>query len=96
MTGLTIALTFLTIFLNLYPHVLVSSTNRAFSLNVLNAASSSYTLTVMTVVAFIFTPIVLLYQGWTYWVFRQRVGSDDFALPAILQKKPVETSLNGD
>ncbi len=95
LTGLTIALTFLTIFLNLYPHVLVSSTNRAFSLNVLNAASSNYTLTVMTVVALVFTPIVLLYQGWTYWVFRQRVGSDDFALPAVLQKKPGATGFNG-
>jgi cytochrome bd-type quinol oxidase subunit 2 len=95
LAGLTIALTFLTIFLNLYPHVLVSSTNRAFSLNVLNTASSSYTLTVMTVVAFIFTPLVLLYQGWTYWVFRQRVSSDDFALPGILQKEPGATSSNG-
>ena len=73
----------------------MSSTNRAFSLNVLNAASSNYTLTVMTVVAFIFTPIVLLYQGWTYWVFRQRVSSDEFMLPAVMQKKPAHvTGLN--
>jgi cytochrome d ubiquinol oxidase subunit II len=37
------------------------------------AASHPYTLTVMTVVAAIFTPLVLLYQGWTYWVFRRRL-----------------------
>lgn len=76
-----IVLTMLTIFLNLYPRVLVSSTNKAYDLNILNAASSNYTLTVMTVVALIFTPIVLAYQGWTYWVFRQRVTGEEFSLP---------------
>jgi len=87
LTGGGICLVMLTIFLNLYPRVLVSSTNKAFDLNVLNAASSNYTLTVMTVVALIFTPIVLAYQGWTYWVFRQRVSSDDFTLPSFGQSK---------
>ena len=62
-----------TIFLNLYPRVMVSSISSAYSLTIGNAASAPYTLKVMTVVALIFTPLVLVYQGWSYWVFRARV-----------------------
>jgi cytochrome d ubiquinol oxidase subunit II len=51
-----------------------STTNAAYSLTTTNASSTSYTLSIMTVVAVIFTPLVLLYQGWTYWVFRRRIG----------------------
>jgi cytochrome d ubiquinol oxidase subunit II len=50
-----------------------STTDPAYSLNVHNAASTHYTLTVMTWVAVVFTPVVLAYQGWTYWVFRKRL-----------------------
>ena len=50
-----------------------SSTDAAYSLTTSNASSTPYTLQIMTVVAVIFTPLVLLYQGWTYWVFRRRV-----------------------
>ncbi len=74
MSGVTIVLTTASAFMLLFPNVLVSSLNRAWSLTIYNASSSPYTLTVMTVVALIFVPIVLLYQGWTYWVFRERVG----------------------
>lgn len=66
-----------TIFLNLYPRVMPSSLGAANDLTIWNAASTSYTLRVMTVVAAIFTPIVLAYQGWTYWVFRKRLSRDD-------------------
>jgi len=62
-----------TIFLNLYPRVMVSSISSSFSLTIGNSASAPYTLKVMTIVALIFTPIVLVYQGWSYWVFRARV-----------------------
>jgi cytochrome d ubiquinol oxidase subunit II len=86
-TGMAIAMTMLTLFVNLYPRVMVSSTSSLFNLTLTNASSSSYTLTVMTVVAAIFTPIVLLYQAWTYWVFRQRLSRDDFQLPKFLAKK---------
>ena len=72
--GIAIVLVVATIFLNLYPRVLVSSTNSAFSLTIFNSSSSHYTLVVMTIVALFFTPIVLAYQAWTYWVFRKRVG----------------------
>ncbi|HEY5108035.1 MAG TPA: cytochrome d ubiquinol oxidase subunit II, partial [Acidimicrobiales bacterium] len=62
-----------TIFLNLYPRVMVSSISPAFNLTIGNSASAPYTLKIMTVVALIFTPLVLVYQGWSYWVFRARV-----------------------
>lgn len=72
-TGLTIVLLMATLLLNLYPRVLVSSVAPRFDLTIAGTASAHYTLVVMTVVAGIFTPFVLLYQGWSYWVFRQRV-----------------------
>ncbi len=74
MSGVTIVLTTASAFMLLFPDVLVSSTNHQWNLTIYNASSSPYTLTVMTVIAFVFVPIVLIYQGWTYWVFRQRVG----------------------
>jgi cytochrome d ubiquinol oxidase subunit II len=69
----TIALSLLTIFSGLYPRVMVSTTNPDFSLTITNASSSEYTLGVMSVIALTLVPVVLLYQGWTYWVFRKRV-----------------------
>ncbi len=88
-SALTIALAVVTLFVTLYPDVLPSSTDPAWSLTVTNAASTSYTLTIMTVVAVIFTPIVLIYQGWTYWVFRHRIGLGKAADAA---PEPGETS----
>ncbi len=61
------------IFFNLFPRVMVSSTNASYSLTVANSSSPAYTLKVMTVVAAIFFPIVLLYQGWSLWTFRNRL-----------------------
>jgi cytochrome d ubiquinol oxidase subunit II len=63
-----------TLFTSLYPRVMVSSPDFANSLTVQNASSAHYTLAVMSVVAVICVPLVLLYQGWTYHVFRARVG----------------------
>jgi cytochrome d ubiquinol oxidase subunit II len=51
-----------------------ASNDPALSLTIWNASSSDYTLRIMTIVAVIFTPIVLAYQSWTYWVFRKRVS----------------------
>jgi cytochrome d ubiquinol oxidase subunit II len=79
-TGLTIVLTVANLFTTLYPDVMPSSLDAAYSLTVFNASASHMTLKVMTIVAIIFTPIVLLYQGWTYWVFRKRIGREDFAV----------------
>jgi cytochrome d ubiquinol oxidase subunit II len=74
MLMLTIIFSIITIFLQLFPRVMVSSLNPEWSLTIYNASSSPYTLRIMTIVALIFTPIVLIYQGWTYWVFRRRVS----------------------
>lgn len=63
------------LFAQLYPHVMISTTNAAYSLTIANSASPSYTLTVMTVVAAIFFPLVLLYQAWSYRTFRRRLGA---------------------
>ena len=66
-----------TLFTSLYPRVMVSSPDFAHSLTVQNASSAHYTLAVMSVVAAICLPLVLVYQGWTYHVFRGRVGGKD-------------------
>ena len=76
MTALNIVLTQITFFLILYPRVMISTTNPLFSLDIWNAASSPYTLKVMSIVALIFVPIILAYQGYTYWVFRKRVTTE--------------------
>ncbi|MGD7789443.1 cytochrome d ubiquinol oxidase subunit II [Propionibacteriaceae bacterium Y1700] len=73
-TAVTIAATVATLFLGLFPAVMPSTIDPAFTLHIGNASSAAYTLSIMTVAAAIFTPIVLLYQGWTYWVFRKRIG----------------------
>jgi cytochrome bd ubiquinol oxidase subunit II len=68
-----IATTVVSLFVSLYPNVMVSSTNSAYNLTVANASSGTYALTVMTVVALIFAPLVLAYQAWSYYVFRARI-----------------------
>jgi cytochrome d ubiquinol oxidase subunit II len=73
MTVTTIAAAIITFFMILFPRVMISNIDPSYSLTIYNASSSPYTLRVMTIVALTFTPIVLLYQGWTYWVFRKRV-----------------------
>ena len=65
------------IFGSMYPDVMPSSIDPAYSLTVDNASSTDYTLTVMTWVAVILTPVVLLYQSWSYWVFRRRISTDN-------------------
>jgi cytochrome d ubiquinol oxidase subunit II len=78
-TTVAIATSVVSIFVELYPRVMVSSTSSAYNLTVHDTASGSYALKVMTVVAVILFPLVLTYQGWTYHVFRQRLSSHDFA-----------------
>jgi Cytochrome bd terminal oxidase subunit II len=69
------------IFVYLYPRVMVSTLGPADDLTIQNTSSASYSLTVMTVVAAVFLPVILLYQGWTYHVFRQRVGRAEITAP---------------
>jgi cytochrome d ubiquinol oxidase subunit II len=76
MTALHIVLTQVTFFMLMFPRVMISSLNPDWSLTIYNASSSQYTLTVMSIVALIFVPIVLAYQGWTYYMFRKRISTD--------------------
>ncbi|MEV1009330.1 cytochrome d ubiquinol oxidase subunit II [Streptomyces sp. NPDC049881] len=78
-SGLLVVATVATLFLALFPDVMPSSTDPAWSLTVENAASAPYTLKIMTWCAVLATPVVVLYQGWTYWVFRKRVGTQHIA-----------------
>jgi cytochrome bd ubiquinol oxidase subunit II len=80
MVGLNIVLTQVTFFTMTFPNVMLSTTNPAYSLTIYNASSSQYTLTVMSVIALIFVPIVLAYQGWTYYMFRKRITADKQSL----------------
>ena len=73
-SGVAVVATTATLFLALFPDVMPSTTDPAFSLTVSNAASGHYSLLIMTWMAGFATPLVLLYQGWTYWVFRKRIG----------------------
>jgi len=77
-TTATTAFCILAIFVDLYPNVMVSSTSKAYNLTVHNAASTPYSLKAMTVVVVVFLPLVLVYQAWTYYVFRKRVSASDF------------------
>ena len=77
-----IALAVAGMFAALFPDVMPSSLDPAWSLTTSNASATDYTLTVMTWVAVLFTPIVLVYQGWTYWVFRRRLSTHHIPQPA--------------
>ncbi len=85
-SAVAIAATVGSIFIDLYPRVMVSSTSSAYNLTVNNAASGHYALVVMSIVTVIFLPLVLLYQGWSFYVFRARVmapGGQAAGVPAI-------------
>jgi cytochrome d ubiquinol oxidase subunit II len=75
--SLTILFLTVAIFWGLFPRVMVSSLSPEWSLTIYNASSSPYTLKIMTIVALTMVPIVLAYQGWTYWVFRKRVNQKE-------------------
>lgn len=88
MTTITIASCIVALFVDLYPHVMVSSTNPAYSLTAANSASPNYTLKVMTVIAAVLLPVVLAYQTWTYYVFRRRVSARQFQPAAPPPPRP--------
>ncbi|WP_370969955.1 cytochrome d ubiquinol oxidase subunit II [Amycolatopsis sp. cg9] len=79
--GVTIAAAAVVLFGSLFPNVLPSTLDAANDLTIAGTASSPYTLTVMTWVAVFGAPAVLIYQGWTYWVFRKRIGTQH--IPAV-------------
>jgi cytochrome d ubiquinol oxidase subunit II len=90
-TALTIVAAVVTLFVSLYPRVMVSDPEFTNSLTIENASSADYTLTVMTVVAAVLIPVVVLYQAWSYHVFRGRLAGTPVRSPAdLLERKPTE------
>jgi cytochrome d ubiquinol oxidase subunit II len=83
-SGFAIATVIGQLFIALYPNVMISSTNHAYDLTVNNSASGHYALVVMTVTAVLFFPVVLLYQGWSFHVFRGRLRGE----PASAEQSP--------
>ena len=80
LTGVHIVLIQIAFFTLMFPRVMISSTNPAYSLTIYNASSSQYTLTIMSIIALIFVPVVLAYQGWTYYMFRKRITTEKQSL----------------
>ncbi len=76
------------LFVALFPDVMPSRLSPAYSLTTTNAAATDYTLKIMTVVAVIFTPLVLLYEGWTYWVFRRRISTRNIPVESSDVQEP--------
>lgn len=77
MASLTILLLSASIFIGMFPRVMISSINEAYSLTVYNAASGAYTLKVMSIASLVLLPFVLGYQIWSYYIFRKRVTKKD-------------------
>lgn len=75
-TMIVVAAVVVLLFGALYPNLVPSTLNPAWSVTIYNASSSHYTLVIMTWAAVIFAPLVIAYQAWTYWVFRQRISAD--------------------
>jgi cytochrome d ubiquinol oxidase subunit II len=92
-SGFAIAAAIGQIFIALYPNVMISSTNSAYNLTVNNVASGHYALFVMTIVAVVFFPIVLLYQGWSFHVFRARVKAPPAPAETAEDAGPAATSV---
>ena len=84
-TMVTIAMAVATYFLILFPDVMPSTTNPDWSLTIENASSSPLTLKIMTGAALVFTPVVLGYTAWTYWVFRRRIATEQIPDPVSVR-----------
>jgi cytochrome d ubiquinol oxidase subunit II len=83
-TAAVVAALVVMVFGSLYPNLIPSTLNPEWSLTIQNASSSPYTLKVMTWAALIFAPLVIGYQAWTYWVFRQRISAEHIPEPVGL------------
>ncbi|MGQ4616793.1 cytochrome d ubiquinol oxidase subunit II [Nocardia sp. R7R-8] len=83
-TTVTVAAATALLFGSLFPAVLPSTIDAAFDLTIHNASSTPYTLKVMSWAAALITPVVLVYQGWTYWVFRKRITVEQIPPPVGL------------
>ncbi|MEU5760763.1 cytochrome d ubiquinol oxidase subunit II [Nocardia sp. NPDC047648] len=89
-TTVTVAAATALLFGSLFPNVLPSTLDAAFDLTIHNASSTPYTLKVMSWAAALATPVVLVYQGWTYWVFRKRITVEQIPPPVGLPMRRVQ------
>jgi len=92
LTAAAMGSTVASIFVHLFPNVMISSTNTAYNLTVSNSASGTYALQVMTVVAVIFFPLVLAYTAWNYHVFRARITAPPVTTPPPPQPRTTPAS----
>jgi cytochrome bd ubiquinol oxidase subunit II len=88
---LVIAAVAVLLFGSLYPNLLPSTLNPAWSITIYNGSSTSYTLTIMTWASVTLVPLVMAYQGWTYWVFRRRITADAIPPSVGLPARPAST-----
>ncbi len=75
-TALVVAAVVILLFGALYPNLVPSTLNKQWNVTIYNASSTPYTLKIMTWVTALMAPLTVVYQGWTYWVFRQRISAD--------------------
>lgn len=86
--ALVVAAVVILLFGSLYPNLVPSTLNRQWSVTIYNASSTHYTLKVMTWVTAFMAPLTVVYQAWTYWVFRQRISADRIPAPIGLARRP--------
>jgi len=86
-TTTVVAALVILLFGSLYPDLVPSTLNPDWSLTIYNASSTPYTLKIMTWAALIFAPLVMAYQGWTYWVFRKRISAEEIPAPVGLSRR---------
>ena len=87
-TALVVAAVVVLLFGALYPNLVPSTLNKQWSLTIYNASSTPYTLKIMTWVTAFFAPLTVIYQAWTYWVFRQRISAERIPPPTGLARHP--------
>ena len=87
-TALVVAAVVILLFGVLYPDLVPSTLNKQWSLTIYNASSTPYTLKIMTWVTAFFAPLTVVYQAWTYWVFRQRISTDRIPPSIGLTRRP--------
>ena len=87
-TALVVAAVVILLFGALYPNLVPSTLNKQWNLTIYNASSTPYTLKIMTWVTALMAPLTVIYQGWTYWVFRQRISADRIPAATGLARRP--------
>ena len=87
-TALVVAAVVVLLFGSLYPNLVPSTLDKQWSVTIHNASSTPYTLKIMTWVTAFFAPLTVIYQSWTYWVFRQRISAERIPAPTGLARHP--------